>query len=86
MTRPTSGLAFQLRPICWTALLVMTPVVFYVTTEGDLTRQHSEGGWSGGSFMSQARSMLAHGRLDVDASDLTASALSGTPAAMGTSV
>jgi hypothetical protein len=72
MTRPTSGLAFQLRMICWTALLVMTPVVFYFTTEGtwDLTRQHGEGGWSAGFFMSQARSMLAHGRLDVDASDL----------------
>jgi len=72
-----AALAGQVRAICWMALAIMVPLVFYFTTEGtwDLTKQRNDGGWSGGFFNAQAESMLVHARLDVEPTDLLSECL-----------
>src|SRR5580765_7012577 len=62
----SSTLDSRLRAITRIAVLVMVPLVFYFTTEGTwrLTKQHEDGGWSGGFFAAQAEAIV-HGRLEV---------------------
>ncbi len=61
-----SSLDSQLRVLFWIALVVMTPIVFFFTTEGtwNALKRHTEGGWTNHFFVAQAQAMI-HGQLDV---------------------